>query len=129
MNRDETFLVQNHARNVPILRIVDESEGVYIEREKLSGKDSRDWRSSCCSSLRMRSRLRSKNSSKGDKNDVRIFSDNAKVTIYEFLNSAEIAYMGWVNSVQRADTLYNHHLLEEIKSKLIIKSVVDSAVL
>ena len=33
MNRDETFLVQNHARNVPILRIVDESEGVYIERE------------------------------------------------------------------------------------------------
>ena len=68
-------------------------------------------------------------SSKGDTNDVGILSDNAQVTIYKFLNSAEIAYMGWGNSVQRANTLYNRHLLEEIKSKLIIKSVVDSAVL
>ena len=77
----------------------------------------------------MRSQLRSINSSKGDKNDVGVFSDNAKVIIiYEFLNSAEIAYMGWGNSVQRANTLYNRHLLEEIKSKLINKSVVGSAV-
>ena len=41
------------------------------------------------------------------------------MTIYEFLNSAEIAYMGWGNSVQRANRLYNRHLSEEIKSKLI----------
>ena len=62
--------------------------------------------------------IHSINSSKGDTNDVGIFSDNAKVTIYEFLNSAEFAYMGWGNSVQRA----NRHLLEEIKSKLINNS-------
>ena len=66
--------------------------------------------------------IQSVKSSKGDTSDVGIFSDNAKVTIYEFLNSAEIAYMGWGNSVQRANRLYNRHLLEEIKSKLINKS-------
>ena len=51
-----------------------------------------------------------------------IFSDNAKVTIYEFLEAAEIAYLGWGNSVQKANRLYNRHLSEEIKSKLINKS-------
>ena len=30
--------------------------------------------------------------------------------------------MGWGNSVQRANRLYNSHLSEEIKSKLINKS-------
>ena len=54
--------------------------------------------------------IHSINSSKGDTNDVGIFSDNAKVTIYEFFNSAEIAYMGRGNSVQRAYRLYNRHL-------------------
>ena len=32
--------------------------------------------------------------------DVGIFSENAKVTVYEFLEAAEIAYLGWGNSVQ-----------------------------
>ena len=59
------------------------------------------------------------NTSKGDAADVGIFSDNAKVTVYEFLEAAEIAYLGWGNSVQKANRLYNHHLSEEIKSKLI----------
>ena len=51
--------------------------------------------------------IHSINSSKGDTNDVEVFSDYAKVTIYEFLNSAEIAYMGWGNSIQRANRIYN----------------------
>ena len=59
------------------------------------------------------------NTAKGDASDVGVFSDNAKVTVYEFLESAEIAYLGWGNSVQKANRLYNHHLSEEIKSKLI----------
>ena len=66
--------------------------------------------------------IHSINTSKGDTADVGIFSDNAKVTIYEFLESAEIAYLGWGNSVQKANRLYNRHLSEEIKSKLINKS-------
>ena len=66
--------------------------------------------------------IHSINSSKGDTNDVGIFSVNAKVTIYKFLNSAEIDYMGWGNFIQRANRLYNRHLSEEIKSKLINKS-------
>ena len=59
------------------------------------------------------------NTSKGDSADVGVFSDNAKVTVYEFLESAEIAYLGWGNSVQKANRLYNRHLSDEIKSKLI----------
>ena len=59
------------------------------------------------------------NSSKGDLSDVGIFSDNVKVTIYEFLEGAEIAYLGWGNSIQKENRLYNKHLSEEIKSKLI----------
>ena len=59
------------------------------------------------------------NTSKSDSADVGVFSDNAKVTVYEFLESAEIAYLGWGNSVQKANRLYNRHLSDEIKSKLI----------
>ena len=62
------------------------------------------------------------NTSKGDTADVGVFSDNAKVTVYKFLEAAEIAYLGWGNSVQKANRLYNRHLSEEIKSKLINKS-------
>lgn len=57
------------------------------------------------------------NTSKGDSANVGIFLDNAKVTIYEFLEAAEIAYLGWGNSKQKANRLYN--LSEEIKYKLI----------
>ena len=66
--------------------------------------------------------IHSINTSKGDTADVGMFSDNAKVTVYEFLEAAEIAYLGWGNSVQKAYRLYNRHLSEEIKSKLINKS-------
>ena len=63
--------------------------------------------------------IHSINTLKGYTNDVGIFSDNAKVTVYEFLEAAEIAYLGWGNSVQKANRLYNRHLSKEIKSKLI----------
>ena len=59
------------------------------------------------------------NTSKGDTADVGIFSDNATMTIYEFLEAAEIAYLGWGNSTQKANRMYNKHLSEEIKNKLI----------
>ena len=59
------------------------------------------------------------NTSKGDTSDVGVFSDNSEVTVYEFLETAEIAYLGWGNSVQKANRLYNRHLSEEIKGKLI----------
>ena len=69
-----------------------------------------------------RAEIHSINTSKGDTADVGIFSDNAKVTVYEFLESAELAYLGWGNSIQKANRLYNRHLSEEIKGKLIDKS-------
>ena len=47
------------------------------------------------------------NTSKGDSADVGIFLDNAKVTIYEFLESAEIAYLGWGNSKQSYTEMEN----------------------
>ena len=48
-----------------------------------------------------------------------MFSDNSKVTVFEFLELAELAYLGWGNSVQKANQLYNKHLSDEIKSHLI----------
>ena len=59
------------------------------------------------------------NTSKGDAADVGMFSDNSNVTVFEFLESVELAYLGWGNSVQKANRLYNRHLSEEIKSQLI----------
>ena len=63
--------------------------------------------------------MHSTNTSKGDAVDVGVFSDNSKVTVFEFLESAELAYLDWGNSVQKANRLYNKHLSDEIKSHLI----------
>jgi len=41
------------------------------------------------------------NTSKGDTAHVGIFLDNATMTIYEFLEAAEIAYLGWGNSTRK----------------------------
>ena len=35
------------------------------------------------------------------------------------MESIELAYLGWGNSIQKANSLYNKHLSEEIKSHLI----------
>ena len=59
------------------------------------------------------------NTSIGDAADVGIFSDNSKVTVFEFLESAELAYLGWGNSIQKANELYSKHLSDEIKAHLI----------
>ena len=72
--------------------------------------------------LYSKAEIHSINTSKGDTAVMGIFSDNAKATVYEFLEAAEIADLGWGNSVQKANRLYNRHLSEEIKSKLIDKS-------
>ena len=56
------------------------------------------------------------NTSKGDAADVGVFLDNSQTTVFEFLEAAELAYLGWGNSVQKANRLYNKHFSEEIKS-------------
>ena len=66
--------------------------------------------------------IHSINMSKGDVADIGMFSDNTKITVYEFLEAAEIAYLGWGNSIQKENRLYNRHLSEEIKAKLVNKS-------
>ena len=57
--------------------------------------------------------------SKGDAADVGILSDNSQVTVLEFLESAELAYLGWGNSIQKANRLHNKHSSDEIKSHVI----------
>ena len=59
------------------------------------------------------------NTLKGDDTEVGVFSDNAEITIFEFLETAELAYLGKGNSTQKANRLFNKHLSEEIKSKVI----------
>ena len=41
------------------------------------------------------------------------------MTVFKFLESAELAYLGWGNTIQKANRLYNKHLSHEIKSHLI----------
>ena len=50
---------------------------------------------------------------------VGIFSDNSQVTEFEFLESAELTYLGWGNSIQKANRLFIKHLSHDIKSLLI----------
>ena len=69
-----------------------------------------------------RAEVHSINTSKGDTAEVGIFSDNAKISIFEFLEAAELAYLGWGNITQKANKLYNRNLSEEIKTQLISMS-------
>ena len=39
--------------------------------------------------------------------------------MFEFLKSAELAYLSWENSVQKINQVYNKHLSDEIKFYLI----------
>ena len=48
-----------------------------------------------------------------------MFSDNSQLKVLEFLESAKLAYLGWENSIQKANPLYNKHLSDKIKSHLI----------
>ena len=45
------------------------------------------------------------NTSKRDAADVGVFSDNSQITVFEFLEAAELAYLGWENSVQKTNKL------------------------
>ena len=50
-----------------------------------------------------KAQVHSINTSKGDAADVGIFSDNSQVTVFEYLESWELAYLGWGNSIQKAN--------------------------
>ena len=51
------------------------------------------------------------NTSKGDAANVGIFSDNSQSTVFEFLEAVELVYLGWGNSVQKAnDCIINIYL-------------------
>ena len=69
--------------------------------------------------LYIKAEVYSINTSKGYAADVGIFSDNSQVTVFEFLELAELAYLGWGSSIQKANRLYNKHLSDKIKSHLI----------
>ena len=66
--------------------------------------------------------MHSINTSKGEATDVGVFSDNSKITVFKFLESAELAYLGRGNSIQKANRLYNKHLSDKIKFHLILLS-------
>ena len=53
---------------------------------------------------------------------VGIFSDNSQTTVFEFREAAELAYLGWGNSVQKTNRLYSKHLPEDLQDKLMTQS-------
>ena len=63
--------------------------------------------------LNNKAEVHSINTSKGDAADVGIFSDNSQVTVFEFLESVELAYLGWGNSIQKANRLYKKLQFDE----------------
>ena len=56
---------------------------------------------------------------KGDLSMVGIFSNNAKKSIYEFVEDLEIALVGWGSNKQRAMLVFSKHLTEDIKAKCL----------
>ena len=66
-----------------------------------------------------KAKVHSINTSQGDAAEIRIFSDNYQVIVFKFLESAELASLGWGNSIQKANRLCNKHISDEIKSHLI----------
>ena len=50
-----------------------------------------------------RAEIHSITTSNGDSQDVGVFHNNSTVPVFEFLESAELAYLGWGNSVQKAN--------------------------
>ena len=63
--------------------------------------------------------IHSVTASKGDTSKLGVFGGNVEKTIYEFLEDFEICLMGWGTNVQKASLLYNHHLSNDIKAKLV----------
>ena len=56
---------------------------------------------------------------KGDKSDVRVFTDNVGKSVYEFLEDLEMAFLGWGNNMQKGANLFKNHLSESIKAKVM----------
>ena len=90
----------------------------YCDRIKVLMDQAQNW---CLNieDLYNKTEVRSINTSKGDAADIGVFSNNSQITVFEFLVAAELVYLGWGNSVQKANRLYNKHLSEEIKSHLM----------
>ena len=75
----------------------DDTNPVYCNRIK----DLMDRAQAWCLDIKElynKAEVHSINTSKGDAEDVGVFCDNAKVTIFEFLEAAELAYLGWGNN-------------------------------
>ena len=90
----------------------------YCDRIEVLMDQAQNW---CLNieDLYNKTEIHSFNTSKEDTADVGVFRDNSQITVFEFLEAVELAYLGWVNSVQKVNGLYNKHLPEEIKSHII----------
>ena len=90
----------------------------YCDRIEVLMDQAQNW---CMNieDLYNKTEVHSINTSKGDATDVGKFSDNSKIQVFEFLEAVELVYLGWGNSVQNVNKLYNKHLSDEIKSHLI----------
>ena len=94
----------------------------YCDRIKVLMDQTQNW---CLNieDLYNKTEVHSINTLKGHAADVGVFSDNSQITVFKFLEAAELANLGWDNSVQKATRLYNKNLSKEIKSHLINISV------
>ena len=68
-------------------------------------------------SIYARSEAHAISDSRGDISRLGVFNNNAEKTVFEFIEEADLAMLGWGTSKQRA-SLLNKHLSEEIKSRI-----------
>ena len=64
--------------------------------------DLMDRAQACCldiEELYNKAEVHSINTSKEDASDVGVLSDNSQITVLEFLESEELAFLGWGNNV------------------------------
>ena len=80
----------------------EEMDLEYCDRIEVLIDQAQNW---CLNieDLYNKTEVHSINTSKGDLTDVMVFSDNSQITVFEFLEAAELAYIGWGNSEQKAN--------------------------
>ena len=119
-NKEDTGKINRHVKTcsddlLKYIKYPDADEGFCSDvRLVLDAAD--DWVVNV-ENIYARSEAHAISDSRGDISRLGIFNNNAEKTVFEFIEEADLAMLGWGTSKQRASLLIKH-LSEEIKSRI-----------
>ena len=119
-NKEDTGKINRHVKTcsddlLKYIKYPEADEGFCSDvRLVLDAAD--DWVVNV-ESVYARSEAHAISDSRGDISRLGIFNNNAEKTVFEFIEEADLAMLGWGTSKQRASLLIKH-LSEEIKSRV-----------